>query len=101
MKAPWIVCAAMTFDINNIGIFDIITSPRHFDTSCHSMLRYIKDTYGSYDVITNPVQGFVDQFGKFYTRTEAWKIAEANGQIRFRVGGDTANGGTLYSENLY
>jgi hypothetical protein len=46
-------------------------------------------------------QGFIDQFGKYYTRTEAWKIAEAMGQIRYRCGGDTANGGTLYSENLY
>lgn len=45
--------------------------------------------------------GFVDNFGNFLTRTEAWKVAEAAGQILYRVGGDTANGGTLYSENLY
>lgn len=46
-------------------------------------------------------QGFIDQLGQFHTRTEAWKIAEAAGQILYRCGGDTANGGTLYSENLY
>lgn len=45
--------------------------------------------------------GFIDQFGNFHTRTEAWKIAEAAGQIFRRCGGDTVNGGTLYSENLY
>jgi hypothetical protein len=26
-------------------------------------------------------QGFIDQFGKFYTREEAWLIADAAGQI--------------------
>jgi hypothetical protein len=46
-------------------------------------------------------QGFIDQFGIFLTREEAWKIAEANGQILRRVGGDNSNGGTLFSENLY
>ena len=46
-------------------------------------------------------QGFIDQFGTFLTRTEAWKIAEANGQIIRRCGGDEYNGGTLFSENLY
>lgn len=46
-------------------------------------------------------EGFIDQHGNFHTRQQAWKIAEANGQIIHRCGGDTANGGTLYSENLY
>ena len=32
---------------------------------------------------------------------KAWKIAEPAGQIRRRIGGDTINGGTLFSENLY
>jgi hypothetical protein len=46
-------------------------------------------------------QGFIDNQGQFLSRTEAWKVAEAAGQIIKRVGGDTADGGTLYSENLY
>jgi hypothetical protein len=46
-------------------------------------------------------QGFLDQHGVFLSRTEAWKVAEAAGQILRRVGGDDANGGTLFSENLY
>lgn len=46
-------------------------------------------------------QGFVDQWNVFMTREEAWKVADAAGQILYRCGGDTANGGTLYSENLY
>lgn len=46
-------------------------------------------------------QGFVDQRGVFLTRTEAWSIALAAGQIIRRVGGNDTDGGTLYSENLY
>lgn len=46
-------------------------------------------------------QGFIDQRGIFMSRQEAWKVAEAAGQIIKRVGGDDAGGGTLYSENLY
>lgn len=46
-------------------------------------------------------QGFIDQHGAFMSRREAWEVAEAAGQIIRRVGGDEADGGTLYSENLY
>ena len=46
-------------------------------------------------------QGFIDSWGVFYNRQDAWKIAEENNQIIRRVGGDTKDGGTLYSENLY
>ena len=47
---------------------------------------------------TRAEQGFVDQFGVFLTREEAWDVASKAGQIVRRVGGD---GGCLYSENLY
>jgi hypothetical protein len=46
-------------------------------------------------------QGFVTNLGRFVGRRRAWKIAEAAGQIVSRCGGDTAFGGTLYSENLW
>lgn len=46
-------------------------------------------------------QGFVDHHGIYLDRQEAWKVAEAAGQIVRRVGGDTVKGGTPYSENLY
>lgn len=42
-------------------------------------------------------QGFIDQKGEFLTREQAWKIAEAAGQIRQVTG----KPGTLYSEDLY
>lgn len=46
-------------------------------------------------------QGFIDQWGIFLNRQEAWKVAKAAGQILYRCGGDDSDGGTLYSENLY
>lgn len=55
-------------------------------------------------------QGFVDQFGKFYNRTEAWKIADKNGQILRPTGwekipnprkANVGDDGCLFSENLY
>jgi hypothetical protein len=42
-------------------------------------------------------EGFIDQFGDWLDRKEAWKIAEDQGQIRREV----STPGTLYSENLY
>lgn len=38
---------------------------------------------------------------KFYTRQEAWRLAQETQQILHRVSGDEAHGGTLFSENLY
>ena len=51
--------------------------------------------------LVNWEDGFIDQFGTFFNRQQAWKIAEKRDQIIRRVGGDIAHGGTLYSENLY
>ena len=42
-------------------------------------------------------QGFVSNLGNFLTREEAWKVAEAAGQIKQQSGGN----GTLYSEDIY
>jgi hypothetical protein len=42
-------------------------------------------------------QGFIDQFGRFMSREDAWIAAEKGDQI-IR---DVAPAGTLYSENLY
>lgn len=46
-------------------------------------------------------QGFIDQYGEFLNRQEAWKVAEAAGQIIRRGEWNESQGGTLYSENLY
>jgi hypothetical protein len=43
-------------------------------------------------------QGFIDQFGDWMTREEAWIVAVDQNQVRRRCGGD---GDRLFSENLY
>lgn len=70
---------------------EVVLGLRHWDAFMKKL-----DTEG------DPVdQGFVDSRGTFLSRTAAWKVAYAAGQIIRRVGGDEADGGTLYSENLY
>ncbi len=43
-------------------------------------------------------QGFIDQFGVWMDRQEAWTVAESAGQIKY---GRDYSKGTLYSEDLY
>lgn len=91
-----IVCAA-----NRHPSGEVILGIRHWDSFMHQS----HSLHASPDISAHDghlyEQGFVDQFGSFMSRTYAWKVAQAAGQIIRRVGGDTAGGGTLYSENLY
>lgn len=84
-----IVCAAIKLE-SGVRILGV----RHYDSLMHS---HIPEYYPRNKI----VQGFIDNLGNFLTRTEAWKIAELANQIAKRCGGDTADGGTLFSENLY
>lgn len=87
-----IVCAA----IRNKRDGSLILGPRHFDATMRDAIKESKRmTWNNAD------QGFIDQHGKFLTREEAYMVANAAGQIISQVGGDSANGGTLYSENIY
>lgn len=87
-----IVCAA----IRNKRDGSLILGPRHFDSVMRDAIKESKRmTWNNAD------QGFIDQQGKFLTREEAYIVATAAGQIIKQVGGDTVNGGTLHSENLY
>lgn len=101
-----IVCAANYFP--GAGI---ILGPRHWDETMHSAYEKMEREHELRRVM-NPeledfppghkfAEGFIDKRGKWLTREEAWVIAEAAGQIIRRVGGDTLNGGRLFSENLY
>lgn len=108
LPPPRIVCAAIKFTAKHLdlGGFTTITviGPRHYDLAMQTQMDCVARLSNDYEKTIKEgekEQGFIDQRGKFYTREQAWKIAEANGQIIRRCGGDTANGGTLYSENLY
>lgn len=81
-----IVCAA-----NRRPGIALVLGIRHCDALMHMHPMY----GGRMD------QGFIDNRGEFLTRIQAWQVAMDAGQIIRRVGGDDANGGTLFSENLY
>lgn len=74
---PWIVCAANRI---NAGQADevIIPGPRHWDKTMHTIARALKVDYL---FACSAEQGFIDQFGRFYTREEAMQVARANDQI--------------------
>ena len=88
-----VVCAAIKTHIGQI-----LCSPRHTDQILVSVI--MSSGYSGLQFRPS-AQGFVDNFGKFLSRTEAWEVATVADQILYRVGGDEMNGGTLYSENLY
>ncbi len=91
MKEQRIVCAANKDKFTG----NIIIGLRHWDKFMHEQA----DAQGW---CGDPVeQGFLDNFGKFLTRTEAWVVAKNANQIIYEVGGNQIDGGTLFSENLY
>lgn len=88
-----VVCAASRYGEH------IILGPRHGHALMHAHARAIFGGEGYGKMLKE--QGFIDQHGVFMTRQEAWKVAEAAGQIIARCGGDAIDGGYLFSENLY
>jgi len=91
-KLARVVCAA---NRNHLGL--VVCSVRHYDPLMHKVIDGLKGfTSQRFDE-----QGFINVNGVFLSRTEAWTAAMENNQVVHRCGGDTADGGTLYSENLY
>ena len=82
-----IVCAAMSKEGR------IVTGSRHFD----QVMRSQMEASEGIKWWRNCEQGFIDQFGDFLNRDDAWVVAEEQDQIRR----DVSTKGHLYSENLY
>lgn len=93
-----IVCAA-----NRYGDI-IICGARHFDSIMHSAIDSL-DEHLSPKCPSEWEQGFIDTWGEFLNRQEAWKIACFTKQVRRLVGSQTKRdpfcGAELFSENLY
>ena len=102
-----IVCAAVNVEWSDGKKIQLV-GVRHWDYAMRPQFKAFKSLhelsdYGYTDeqgFLTNKYDPAVNNY-RFVTRTEAWKIAKAAGQIIRRCGGDDADGGTLYSENLY
>lgn len=91
IKAGWprIVCAAMRTKEGWI-----IPSPRHCDKTFHALTSLMG--------LKKPVQGergFIDQYGTFYTRADAWFLHVDLSELPYEPRGGPK--GELYSEHLY
>lgn len=92
-----IVCAAILIP----GSGRVILGVRHYDSLMHSTIEAI---YGEesdefvYD--SNPVQGFIDNKGRFHNRKDSFRIALEAGQVSCRPGMKLEEC-FLYSEDLY
>ena len=85
-----VVCAAIRSKTGKL-----LCGARHFDEAMRS--QFMVDGQRPPEWLSAE-QGFIDQFCVFMDRQEAWKVAEAAGQIKYELGHSK---GTLYSENLY
>ncbi len=90
---PRIVCAAIRGADGRI-----VTSARHYDKNMLNQIEMMKDPDNFYHR-SGDDQGFIDQFGNYLTRQEAYVIAYRNEQIRREV--NTSQENTLFSEHLY
>jgi hypothetical protein len=110
---PWIVCAA-----NRYGDI-IITGARHHDRIMRMAVKAIGGGFSTdternigawkkgFEALSRrgrEEQGFIDQFGRFYSREDAMRLALQNGQLEAQRAGkncDSLLGVGLLSEDLY
>lgn len=94
---PRIVCSA-----NKLSDGAILIGIRHWDSHMHYQLSLMvvddEAPLLESELTKGHIQGFLDQFGKFYTREEAYIVAEKNSQITRNLNHSTNK---LYSEHLY
>jgi hypothetical protein len=97
IEGRFVVCAAVKYGQV------IIAGARHFDMIMHSQLdRMNEDRLIESDGLGEYEEGFIDQFGVFMDRSEAYKIALAGGQLNKRRLKSGNQGSTeLFSEDLY
>lgn len=66
---------------------------------CPTMRKHMVER--GYKNFVGAEQGFIDNRGEFMNRQEAWKVAVAAGQILHLCGGESLDGGSLFSENVW
>ncbi len=83
-----IVCAAIRHRDGTI-----VCGARHFDDVMRATIKKLGLKWTEFID-----QGFIDSNSNYLSRKEAWVVADREGQIINRCGGDTDQ---LWSENLY
>lgn len=91
-----VVCAALRASDGRL-----LLGIRHYSRDMHEQLAR-RDDRNRFQHLLDENQGFVDQFGVYMTREEAYRVAEAAGQIIHpEACGQGLDGPKLYSEGLY
>ena len=91
-----VVCAAI-----RAADGDVLLGIRHYSRDMHKQITARHDGK-KFTHRHDPDQGFVDQWGVYMTREEAYKVAEASGElVHPEHCGDGLEGKKLYSEGLY
>lgn len=98
-----VVCAANRILLpqpDQFGHTDhLVTAPRHFHLRMHAAIKAcIAAGIGTRGEWMRSEQGFIDQWGTFMGREEAFQVATAAGQILY---GPHLGGGQLDSSDLY
>lgn len=92
---PRIVCSAVRHPKGHI-----VLGIRHFDSHMHAAITSLQASQPSVFAGHHRwEQGFVDQYGTFYDREQAFKLATERGQIQAKTGNSTST--ELFSEDLY
>jgi len=95
-KVRRVVCAAIRGLHGNLML-----GIRHYSMDMHTQLA-VRSDRDSLQHRLDPDQGFVDQYGVYMTREEAYEVAQAAGQIIYpEACGGGLDGPKLYSEGLY
>lgn len=87
-----VVCAAIRAENG-----DVIVGIRHYSQDMHYQIRNRLDGH-RFENRFDDDQGFVNTWGEYLTRKQAYLVALANGQI---IRPEACPGGVLYSEGLY
>lgn len=101
LPTPRVACAAVRYIIKSTGQVIIFPGVRHFspDMFCH-IAAYV--AAGLMPALDSPDleehQGFLDAYGRYLTRAQAWVAAERSNQI---LPNRTGPAGILFSEDLY
>jgi hypothetical protein len=87
-----IVCAAL-----RAADGDVLVGIRHYSTDMRKQIQSRADG-DKFNHLGEEDQGFVDQWGSYMTRAEAYMVADKVGQI---MNHEACTPGRLYSEGLY
>lgn len=91
-----VVCAAI-----RAADGDVLLGIRHYSRDMHKQITARYDG-NKFKKRHDPDQGFVDQWGVYMTREEAYKVAEEAGELNYPEHcGNGLEGKKLYSEGLY